>query len=107
VKKVQAGFKIQPLSSFLGTPAPPAAPAIKFIKPLTPETQKTSLEFFNVLNFVLHYCPTDPSEVDLMKRFAEIGVGGNQTFDASKLSPEMAKAMQAGMADAWSDFAGC
>src|ERR1700691_1763156 len=28
VKKVQAGFKVQPLSSFLGKPAPTAAPAI-------------------------------------------------------------------------------
>ena len=53
VKKVQAGYKVQPLWAFLGQPAPAAAPAIEFIKPLTPETQKTSLEFFNILNFVL------------------------------------------------------
>ena len=36
VKKVQAGYKAQPLSAFLGQPAPKAAPAIDFIKPLTP-----------------------------------------------------------------------
>jgi hypothetical protein len=36
VKKVQAGYKVQPLSAFLGQPAPKAAPAIDFIKPLTP-----------------------------------------------------------------------
>jgi hypothetical protein len=106
VKKVQAGFKVQTLSAFLGQPAPKAAPAINFIQPLTPETQKTSLEFFNILNFVLRYCPTDPSEVELMKRFAKIGVGADQKFDASKLSPEVRKAIEAGMADAWVDFAG-
>src|ERR1700677_4956447 len=106
VKKVQAGFKVQTLSSFLGTPAPKAAPAIDFIKPLTVETQKTSLEFFNVLNFVLRYCPTGPSEVELMKRFVKIGVGGGKTFDASKISPEMTKAIADGRADAWADFAG-
>jgi hypothetical protein len=106
VKKVQAGFKVQTLSAFLGQPAPKAAPAIDFIKPLTPEAQRTSLDFFNILNFVLRYCPTDPSEVELMKRFAKIGVGGGQTFDASKLSPEVTKAIEAGMADAWADFAG-
>src|SRR6202789_2592376 len=105
VKKVQAGFKVQPLSSFLGTPAPKAAPAIDFIKPLTIETQKTSLEFFNILNFVLRYCPTDSSEVGLMKRFAQIGVGARITFDAGKLSPEMTKAIEDGRADAWADFA--
>ena len=36
VKKVQAGYKAQTLSAFLGTAAPKAAPAIDFIKPLTP-----------------------------------------------------------------------
>jgi hypothetical protein len=105
VKKVQAGFKVQTLSAFLGKPSPPPAPAIDFIKPLTVETQKTSLEFFNVLNFVLRYCPTVPSEVELMKRFARIGVGAGQTFDANKLSPEMTKAIEDGRADAWADFA--
>jgi hypothetical protein len=105
VKKVQAGFKVQPLSAFLGQPAPAPAPAIDFIKPLTVETQKTSLEFFNILNFVLRYCPTDPSEVKLMQRFARIGVGADQSFDASKLSPEMTKAIEDGRADAWADFA--
>jgi hypothetical protein len=104
VKKVQADFKVQTLSSFLGTPAPTPAPAIDFIKPLTKETQRTSLEFFNILNFVLRYCPTDPSEVELMKRFAKIGVGAGQTFDASKLSPEMTKAIEDGRADALADF---
>jgi hypothetical protein len=104
VKKVQAGFKVQPLSSFLGKPAPKAGPAIDFIKPLTVETQKTSLEFFNILNFVLRYCPADPSEVALMKRFAKIGVGAGKTFDAGKLSPEMTKAIEDGRADAWAEF---
>src|ERR1700683_1344085 len=104
IKKAQSGFKVQTLSSFLGTPAPQAAPAIDFIKPLTVETQKTSLEFFNILNFVLRYCPTDPSEVELMKRFAKIGVGADQSFDASKLSPEMTKAIEDGRTDAWADF---
>ena len=106
VKKVQAGFKVQTLSSFLGKPAPKPAPTIDFIKPLSADTQKTSLEFFNILNFALQYCPLDASETELMQRFAKIGVGAGQTFDVSKLSPEVARAMQDGMADAWGDFAG-
>src|SRR3984957_15781854 len=40
VKRVQAGFKVQTLSAFLGQPAPTPAPAVDFIKPLTVETQK-------------------------------------------------------------------
>jgi hypothetical protein len=105
VKKVQAGYKAQPLSAFLGTPAPMAAPAIAFIKPLTPESQKTALEFFNLLNFVLNFCPTNPSETELMTRFNKIGVGAGKTFDAGKLSPELKTAIEQGMADAWTDNA--
>jgi hypothetical protein len=105
VKRVQAGYQVQPLSAFLGQPAPKAAPAIDFIKPLTPADQKTSLAFFNILNFVLVFCPTHPSEKDLMGRFARIGVGAGQSFDATKLSPELRSAVEAGMADAWAAHA--
>jgi hypothetical protein len=97
VKRIQAGYKVQPLSRFLGT-APPAAPtAINFI-------QKTSLEFFSILNFALQFCPTNPQEADLMARFAKIGVGAGKTFDPATLSPEMKAAIQQGMADAWVEF---
>jgi hypothetical protein len=106
VRKVQAGYKVQPLSAFLGQPAPKPAPAIDFIKPLTPEQERKSPEFFNILNFVLQFCPTVQSEKELMARFARIGVGAGKTFDASKLSPETKTAVEQGMADAWADFAG-
>jgi hypothetical protein len=105
VKKVQAGYKAQTLSAFLGQPAPKAAPAIDFIKPLSPAEEKTSPEFFNILNFVLKFCPTNPSETELMARFAKIGVGAGKTFDASKLSPEMKTAIEQGVGDAWAAFA--
>jgi hypothetical protein len=104
VKKVQAGYKAEPLSAFSGQSPPAAAPAINFNKPLTPDEEKTSPDFFNILNFTLQFCPTDPSETELMARFAKIGVGGGKTFDASKLSPEIKAAIEQGMADAWADF---
>ena len=104
VKKVQAGYKVEPVSAFLGQPAPAPAPAVDFIKPLTPEAQKTSPQVFNILNFVLQFCPTNPSETELMARFAKIGVGAGKTIDAS--SPEMKTALEQGIADAWADFAG-
>ena len=105
VKKVQAGFKVQTLSAFAGTP-PKAAQTIDFVKPISREAQKNSLEFFNILNFVLRYCPTDPSEVDLMARFAKIGVGAGRNLEVSNLSPEVKQAMEAGISDAWADFGG-
>jgi hypothetical protein len=104
VKTVQAGYKAQPLSQFLGIAAPPTAPTIDFIKPLTPAEQRTSLEFFNILDFVLQFCPTVPSEKQLMARFAKLNIRAGQTFDAGKLSPEMKKAVEDGIADAWAEF---
>src|SRR3954466_10894160 len=106
VKKIQAGYKVQPLSAFLRQPAPKAAPAIDFIKPLTPAEEKTSPQFFNILNFVLQFCPTVPSETALMARFAKLGIGAGKLFDANKLSPEVKTAVEQGMADAWVAFAG-
>jgi hypothetical protein len=106
VKKVQAGYKAQTLSAFLGTAAPKAAPDIDFIRPLTPAEEKSSPQFFNILNFLLQFCPTNPSETELMARFAKIGVGAGKTFDPSKLSPEMTRAIEQGMAEAWADLGG-
>ena len=104
VKKIQDKYKIQTLSAFLGQSAPKALPAINFITPLTPETEKSSLQFYNVLNFILKYCPTDPSEIALMARFAKINVGAGKTLDTAKLSPEILAALHDGMADAWAEF---
>jgi hypothetical protein len=53
---------------------------------------------------VLQFCPTNPSETELMVRFAKIGVGAENTFDPSELSPEMKAAIEHGIADAWADF---
>jgi hypothetical protein len=104
VKKIQAGYKVEPLSAFLGEPAAAAAPATDFIKPLSAEEERTSLEFFNELNFILRFCPTHPSETELMARFAELGVGAGKTFDVAALTPEIRKAVQDGMADAWKTY---
>jgi len=105
VKNIQADYKIQTLSQFLNTTPPTPAPKVDFIEPLTVVDQQTSLEFFNILNFVLQFCPTHPSEVDHMARFAKLGIGGNQTFDADKLSPELKQAIEVGMADGQNEYA--
>jgi hypothetical protein len=103
VKKIQQQYKAQPLSAFLGQPAPDPASAIDFPKPLTPEAQRTSIEFFDLLNFYLQFCPTHPSEVELMERFAKINIGAGKDFTAT-LSPELKQAVKDGIADAWQAF---
>jgi hypothetical protein len=105
VKAIQAGYKLEPLSEYLGAEAPPAAPTLHFAEPLSKEAQKTSPGVFEVLNFVLTaYCPTVPSEEALMARFAKINVGPGKTFDLSAFSPEVQQAIKDGIADAWQEF---
>jgi hypothetical protein len=101
VEEIQIGYRVQPLSRFLGTPAPEPAPPIAFVKPLTVEEERTSLEFFDILNFVLQFCPTHASETELMARFAKIGVGAGLSFDAAALKPDIRQAIEKGRADAW------
>lgn len=105
VKRVQAGYKVQPLSEFLGRSAPRAAPAIEFVKPLAPAVQRSSPEVFDVLNFLLQFCPPHPSETALMARFARIGIGAGKRFDVANLPPEIRTALGQGIADAWAEFA--
>lgn len=103
VKKIQAQYKVDPLSRFEGV-APPPAPPAAFIKPLSVEAQKTSPEFFAILNFLLQFTPTHASETALMARFAKIGIGAGKPFDVAALSPEQRRAVEEGMADAWKAF---
>ena len=104
VKKIQAGYQVQPLSVFLNQPPPPPAPPIDFVPPLTPDQQKTSPQFFEILGFAMRFAPTLPSEQDLRARFATIGIGPDGAFDADELDPEMRSAIEAGMADAWAEL---
>ncbi|MCP1845188.1 hypothetical protein ACVIHI_001891 [Bradyrhizobium sp. USDA 4524] len=103
VKKIQAGYRVQPLSSFLGRPAA-SAPNVDFVKPLTPDQQRTSLEFFKILNFVLQFCAIHPSERELMARFAKIGIEAGKPFELNAISPEQRKAFEDGIVDAWQTF---
>ncbi len=104
VKAIQADYKVQPLSAFLGKPAPEAAPAIDFIEPVSQEEIRESPRVFEQLNFVLQFCPTHPSEEELMARFAKLNIGAGKTFDWDAFSPEIQQAIGQGIADAWAEF---
>jgi hypothetical protein len=104
VERIQAGYQVQPLSAFLNQPPPAPAPAIDLVPPLTPDQQRTSPQFFEILNAALRYAPVLPTEKELRDRFATIGVGPDGDFEADDLSPEMRTAIEGGMADAWAEY---
>jgi hypothetical protein len=99
VKKIQSGYKAEPLSKYLGKPAPAAGPDVNWVTPLSPQEQRTSPEFFNVMNFLLQFTAAHPSEQALRARFAKIGVAPGKPFEVAQLSPERKTAIEGGMAD--------
>ncbi len=94
VVKIQNGYKLQPLSSFLKQPAPPAAPKIDFMKSNADIAKK---QFWEVLDFALQYIPPSPEEAGIRARLASIGIGPGKKFNMSDLSVEHKAALLLGM----------
>jgi len=96
VVKVQAGYKVQPLSAYLHQPAPPAPPAITFPK-INKEMMKTG--FFDYLDFALQFAPAGPEEKDIRATLERVGVGPGKAFDFKALSLEHKAEVGLGMKD--------
>jgi hypothetical protein len=96
VVKIQAGYKVQPLSAFLKQPAPPAAPTIDFPK-INNAMVKTG--FLGYLAFALQFAPAGPEEKEIRAKLARLGVEAGKPFDAKALSPEQVAAIGEGMKD--------
>ncbi len=101
VKKIQAAYRAQPLSTFLHQPAPSAAPAVHWPEPSA--DMLTTPAIFSYLNFLLQFCPTDPSETGLMARFAQLNLGAGKTFALASFAPEVQQAISNGIADTKAD----
>jgi len=101
VKKIQAGYEAEPLSTFLGEPAPEAAPPIEWVPPVSAKEERTRLEFYDELNAMLAFCPVAPSEKELRARFERIGIEAAKTFNPDTLPADLKAAIQSGMTDAW------
>ena len=82
VKKVQAGYKAQPLSAYLKQPAK-SAPPVDFPKI---NAQLVKENFFEYLDFALQFAPAMPNEVEIRKLIASIGIGPGKTFDFKSLT---------------------
>jgi len=94
VKKIQAGYKAQPLSAFLGQPAPAAAPAVDW--PAI-DKDKAKSEFFSYLAFLLQFIPAQPEEAGIRADLAKLGIEPGKPFDMSKLSVAQKAGLLAGM----------
>ncbi len=94
VEKIQAGYKVQPLSAFLKKPAPSAAPEIEWPK-INKDMVKTG--FFDYLAFALQFAPPGPEEKEIRAKLARLGVEAGKPFDFKTLSAEQKAAAVEGM----------
>jgi len=85
VEKVQAGYKVQPLSVFLKQPTPPGAPTVNFLPATTAGIKE---HFFEYLDAALQFVPPSPEATDVRAKLASIGVGPGKTFEFKDLSVE-------------------
>lgn len=97
VKKIQAGYRAMPLSTFLNKPAPQASTAISWPKIDKQLAEKDPLAY---LNFLLTYAPPiGPAAVEkpLRARFARLGVEAGKPFAIDQLSEDQKSEIAAGL----------
>lgn len=94
VKKVQAGYKVQPLSEYQKQPATVATATIDFPK-IDKELVKTN--FFEYLDFALQFAPAQENEKEIRAQLARIGVGPGKTFNFKDLPLEQKLEVGLGM----------
>jgi hypothetical protein len=97
VNKIQSGYHAEPLSWFLHQPAPPSPTAVNWPEPA--DIMTASPAIFPIINFLFQFCPPNPSEKDLLARFAKLNIGPGQTFDLGKFSPEVQQGIHDGITD--------
>ena len=97
VKKIQQEYQLQPLSTFLGEPAPKAAPAVSW-KPWK-EGSETTAEFWEYVNFLLPLTTPNPQDQPILDKMAKIGLGANASKPTAEIQSAMAEGMQEALAE--------
>ena len=99
VKRIQAGYTINSLSSYAHQPPPPPPPAVDFPRFTEAAFQD---EFPKFLNFLLQFCPEVPEEAATRLQFISIGIGPGNQFDVAKLSNSQRAVLAAAVKDGYS-----
>jgi hypothetical protein len=99
LKAVQAGYKLQSLSEFVGTSAPPAAPAVDWS--MWSDAASRDERFIGYVNFLLTFCePICSDDAALIQRLGEIGIEPGAAFDIDALDPAVGGAIHDGVQSA-------
>ncbi len=98
VKRIQAGYKVQPLSAYLKK-APPASVPVQWMVPESPAQLRTSLEFYNQLAFLLQFAPPPASEKMLRRRLDSMRIRPGEAVVTDAMNARLRQMMQEGMHD--------
>lgn len=102
VRKIQSGYTVEPLSTYLKQAAPPAPGKVEWPKPVPGMSDNPAL--FRYLNFMLDFAQPQPAERPMLERFAQIGVKPGAPFDETRLDNARREALQAGIETGKADF---
>jgi hypothetical protein len=97
VKEIQASYKLEPLSSFAGTPAPKAAPAINW--PQWIEDDETKEAYWSYVSFLLPFVTPKPDDQAMYEALAQLGIKSGSPWDPGTMDPAVCEAMQQGLED--------
>jgi hypothetical protein len=102
VKEIQKSYKLEPLSAFLGKPAPAAAPRVEW--PQWKEGDETKEAYWKYVALMLPFVTPNPADEAAYEKLAALGLKSGQPWDASRIDPKVREAMQQGIDDAIADM---
>lgn len=102
VQQIQRQYKLQPLSAYLGTPAPAAAPAVQW--PAWQEGDEKTEKFWSYAGLMLQFTTQNSADAAAYGKLAALGVKAGSPWQPEKLDPAIREAIKAGVADAQAEF---
>ncbi len=97
VADIQASYKLEPLSSFAGTPAPKPAPTITW--PKWSEGDEAKEAYWSYVSFLLPFVSPNPDDQTMHEALASLGIESGTPWDPAALAPVVREAMQQGLED--------
>lgn len=96
--RIMAGYGLRPMSAHTGDPAPTAE---RSDWPVWNDDASRDERFIGYVNTLLPLCrPFHPEDRPLLERFAAIGIGSGEPFDAATLDAATREAIRTGVSEA-------
>ncbi|WP_432723478.1 DUF1214 domain-containing protein [Jeongeupia wiesaeckerbachi] len=102
MRKIQQGYKLMPLSTYLKKPAPAAAATPAW--PTWNEADMNNADFFRTTNFLMQFVVPNAQDKPMYDKMAKLGIGPKGDYDPAKLTPDVLAAVNRGVADGYKEI---